>query len=497
MVYHVRKPKPDFSEIEEKMRARGSAPAQPIDETPDSDFSYVKYYSYEELLGRGAQGQVWLAHEQTYDGSRLLGSKPLAIKFMFSLNSPGGLESMLSEADIVPKFDHENVIQASPLLMLPFNNLPEHAKTHIARDAQSKGMDPRALKIPAMPMQYVEGFKFGSDLKSWLDRLYHMRSTYSMLSPQGKLNQQVAHAINIQTGAFVASRVARALEYIHEDFKKVHKDVKPANILINKKGVVKLTDFALCDFKAAGKVCGTPYYMSPEQIRGLPLTGKSDVYSLGIVLYETITSAVPWLLPENPADPAPALHGSTLLAQIVERAEKGFRPKNNSNPNDKGYFCDPEMYGLREIDTPQGPKIKEGVCSILRRMLDPNPENRLTSGETASALEGVIYGFGFGPTNNSLAAHGALFEDEPMTLAGITPQQLKHLRYTCKDPAGTFKFANSLKKGPITFTEETMPCLARPHLSIYSERIPRKLVAAQTIAVQKAHKTMEAQAVKS
>ncbi len=84
----------------------------------------------------------------------------------------------------------------------------------------------------------------------------------------------------------------------------VHGDLKPANLLVTHSGVVKITDFGLSrcavvsegsektqDWSSAeeGKIAGTPFYMSPEQSRGEPVTPKSDVFSLGAVLYEMLT----------------------------------------------------------------------------------------------------------------------------------------------------------------------------------------------------------------
>lgn len=92
----------------------------------------------------------------------------------------------------------------------------------------------------------------------------------------------------------IARQVAEGLAYAHERG-VVHRDIKPGNIMLNRQGQAKIMDFGLARMRAAdhktstGMVLGTPRYMSPEQISGLPVDQRSDIFSLGIVLYEMLT----------------------------------------------------------------------------------------------------------------------------------------------------------------------------------------------------------------
>src|SRR5258708_11842419 len=93
----------------------------------------------------------------------------------------------------------------------------------------------------------------------------------------------------------IARQVADGLGFAHEHG-VVHRDVKPGNIMLVKRGQAKIMDFGIArmrtaaDFKTStGMVLGTPKYMSPEQIAGLPVDNRSDIFSLGIVLYEMLT----------------------------------------------------------------------------------------------------------------------------------------------------------------------------------------------------------------
>jgi len=127
-------------------------------------------------------------------------------------------------------------------------------------------------------MEYVEGI----DLYDVLDRIKLLPS---------------------DVVAIISLQVARALDYAH--FRGViHRDVKPANIIISKLGTVKLTDFGIArteasDLTQAGVGLGTPAYMSPEQIVGDRLDHRSDLFSLGIVMYQMITGQKPFVEDEQ------------------------------------------------------------------------------------------------------------------------------------------------------------------------------------------------------
>jgi hypothetical protein len=104
----------------------------------------------------------------------------------------------------------------------------------------------------------------------------------------------------VDVAAIIALQVARALDYAH--FRGiVHRDVKPANIMISRQGEVKLMDFGIArddsmrDLTETGTGLGTPSYMSPEQILGDKLDFRSDLFSLGIVLYQMVTGQKPFV----------------------------------------------------------------------------------------------------------------------------------------------------------------------------------------------------------
>src|SRR5204862_231462 len=113
----------------------------------------------------------------------------------------------------------------------------------------------------------------------------------SVLAARGTLPPAEIRQILVQ--------VARALAYAHKSG-IVHRDIKPDNIMFDEHGLAVVTDFGIAKAASGGKLTGTgmsigtPHYMSPEQARAQPLDGRSDIYSLGVVAYQSLTGRVPF-----------------------------------------------------------------------------------------------------------------------------------------------------------------------------------------------------------
>ena len=138
---------------------------------------------------------------------------------------------------------------------------------------------------------------------------------------EGKSLEKVVQeqtVLPLETLLPIFDQVCSALDHAHAS-KIVHRDIKPANIMILNNGTVKVTDFGIAKMLStgmtqAGQILGTPNYMSPEQVKGKQIDGRSDIFSLGVILYELVTGEKPFfgqnittviykIVNENPVSP--------------------------------------------------------------------------------------------------------------------------------------------------------------------------------------------------
>jgi len=148
-------------------------------------------------------------------------------------------------------------------------------------------------------------------------------------------------------------QIASALDYA-ASHGIVHRDIKPANILITPAGRAKIADFgvarlALSTMTQAGTVLGSPSYMSPEQVRGLPLDGRSDLFSAAVVFYEMITLERPFA-------------GNDVATTMYRIAHEPPTPPGQFNPG-----------------------VGPAVTAVLDRALAKNPADRYQTGEALAA----------------------------------------------------------------------------------------------------------------
>src|SRR5437870_1928579 len=235
-------------------------------------------YELHRRLARGGMADVFLARDQLLD-------RPVAVKVLFPefATDPNFVERFRREAQSAANLNHPNIVSVYDW-------------------GQEQG-------TYFIVMEYIEG-----------------RSLADILRTEGPLHPQRA--------AEVASDIAAALGFAHRNG-VVHRDVKPGNVIISPTGQVKVADFGIAralgadpesNLTQAGSVMGTATYFAPEQAQGLHLDPRSDLYSLGVVLYEMVTGRPPFA-GESPVaiaykhvqeQPAPPRHVNTNVPADLE-----------------------------------------------------------------------------------------------------------------------------------------------------------------------------------
>jgi len=199
------------------------------------------------LLGRGGMGEVYRA-----DDLKL--KQPVALKFLpESLTSNGAvLARFYKEVSVARQISHRHVCRVY--------DVAEYAEQHF------------------ISMEFIRG----EELSSLLKRIGRI--------PQDKAVE-------------VARQLCAGLSAVHER-NVLHRDLKPSNIMVDEDGEVRITDFGIAalaeDVEGREAMAGTPAYMSPEQLEGQELSVKSDIYSLGLVLYEVFTGKKAFSAPTLP-----------------------------------------------------------------------------------------------------------------------------------------------------------------------------------------------------
>jgi serine/threonine protein kinase len=208
------------------------------------------HYRIERTLGHGAMGVV-------YEGSDLRLQRRVAIKTILKTGHPEPLVQdytarFLREAQAVARLNHPNIVQVY--------------------DFGEEG------DISYIVMEFISG----RDLKTYFD---------------------AGERFSVKEANRVMSELLDALDFAHASG-VIHRDVKPANVMIDSQGRTKLTDFGVArlsdverttaDRTQAGTMVGTPAYMSPEQVLGQPIDHRSDIFSAGVLLYQLLTGQKPF-----------------------------------------------------------------------------------------------------------------------------------------------------------------------------------------------------------
>ncbi|TXT38539.1 MAG: serine/threonine protein kinase [Comamonadaceae bacterium] len=242
-------------------------------------------YQVEKELGKGAMGVVYLGKDPKI--GRVVAIKTLALSSEFEGDElVDARERFFREAETAGRLQHQNIVTI-------FDAGEEHDLAYIA-------------------MEFLKG----KDLTEFA---------------------KTGHLLAVPVVISIVARVAQALAYAHSQH-VVHRDIKPANIMYEvATDTVKVTDFGIARITDSSKtktglVLGTPSFMSPEQLAGKKVDGRSDLYSLGVMLFQLLTGVLPFrgesmteLMYKIANEEAPDLHSvrsdlPAALAAVVQRA---------------------------------------------------------------------------------------------------------------------------------------------------------------------------------
>src|SRR5215207_2524750 len=237
-------------------------------------------YRVVAALGKGGMGEVYRADDLTL-------GQPVALKFLplHIAQDPDRLTRFRKEVAAARKVSHPNVCRVY--------DIADHAGQSF------------------LTMEFVDG----EDLSSVLKRLGRV--------PEEK-------------GVEVARQLCSALAAVH-DQGLLHRDLKPANVMLDGRGRVRLTDFGLAaaadDLSVSDVRSGTPLYQAPEQRAGQEVTARSDLYSLGLVLYELFTGRRPFVGADHDTPPSkPSSHASGLSPAVEEVILQCLEPRPANRP---------------------------------------------------------------------------------------------------------------------------------------------------------------------
>jgi len=184
-----------------------------------------------------------------------------------------------------PRINREVAIKAIPLADEFEPEDLQQARDSFFREAETAGR----LSHPHIVTIYDAGEDHGTAYIAM--ELLHGQHLVDYTSPERLLPPAIAIEI--------VARLADALHYAHQN-QVVHRDIKPANIMFDApSGELKITDFGIARLTDSGKtrtgvVFGTPSFMSPEQLQGRPVTGRSDLFSLAVSLFQMLTGQLPF-----------------------------------------------------------------------------------------------------------------------------------------------------------------------------------------------------------
>lgn len=292
------------------------------------------HYRVLEVVGQGGMSVVYRGRDENLD-------RDVAIKVLhpFLAQKEECRARLAREARAVARLEHPNILKVFDYSGEP-HTLNEKLRLGEQTDDDKEGF---------LVCELVPG-----------DTLKHFADRHSLWDVP-------------EVGGLIVARIARALEHAHEQG-VVHRDLKPENVMVRDDGVLKLMDFGIAQvvdqrqLTVTGTLLGSPAHMAPETIEGYPADARSDIFSLGTVLYWLATGCLPF----------EALTPHALLKAIVDGSA---RPSQQRSP-----------------------RVSDEIAKVIAKAMARRPEDRYAcAGEMAEALEGAAREAGLEPTDQALA----------------------------------------------------------------------------------------------
>lgn len=406
-------------------------------------------YKIEALLGQGGMSAVYKAHDPN-----LL--RPVAVKLIHSHLSSNDdfVWRFKKEAAAVAAFHHPNIVQ-----VFDFNT---DGDTHY------------------MVLEYIAG-----------------QSVQETLKELRKKNARMSIAQAVQ----VVIKICDALAYAHRHG-TIHRDIKPANIMLDPQGRAVLMDFGIVKIvgstthTAAGAVVGTARYMSPEVIRGEPLDERSDLYSLGVTLFEMVSGAPPFdaraaiaLLERHIREPVPDIRdfrpdAPAGLSMIIYKAMEKEREARYRSAAEMAADLRELLAGLesapvseqefspRAESAPPPAPIPVSPGSSTEQWSDSAPQGLsflggMTAAEETPSAEKTLLASGISPApapppaEKTLIASGIPPAEKTLIASGIPPAD-KTLIARSPQPADKTLLAGSIPLGDKTLIAASPPRPVEP-----------------------------------
>ena len=354
----------------------------------------VGRYQVVKEIGRGSMGVVYQARDPNLDlvvalkvlRKDRLANEPLVRRF-------------LAEAKALGRLDHPNIVRVY----------------NVDREGD----------VVFIAMEFIEG---------------------DSLSNKMKERQLNADEI-VEFGA----TVAEALDYAHQKG-IIHRDVKPSNILFRSDGRLKITDYGIAHIEdpsaqeetQAGEILGTPAYMSPEQVLSRPVDGRSDLFSLGIILYELATGSRPFC-----GEGLNAIFNSITAEEPLEVC--------NKNPERQKALSDVIMRCLRKSPDQRYANGRELAAALRTAIARPQTNNAVTLPvQPVRSLRTLFYGVAVLVfiVTAGLAAYSLVQRKPAQSVAVKTESRSKPANLdVASSPAGAQVFADGTYKGvaPLRF----------------------------------------------